>query len=290
MTLIGYRAFLLDFRPARVGLTGVVTPWESAEMEAFCKYSSLSLADCHAAGYAKHDFFEAHPEMKPYRATYSDMPREHECGIYSFKSALSCWQEMSRWGDEWMVIAEVENYGDLVVETERGYRASKTRIREVFYLAPKEADAETTVLVTRALARKYVVPVTATSSHLLLKDDPDYVDWVGRQQVEATDRLLRPSPYDWLMNQIIQGGLTSWQTSGSLSGLTQTSLTLGSSPSIPSAWTSPLFLSAPPSRSRLERFIDWVMLDAPMPLVVGGVTGIAFGLSIAVAGILGAFA
>lgn len=302
MSLTGYRAFRLDFTPTRVGLHGARKPWDAAEMVAVCDYSKLSLAECHAAGYEKHDTLKAHPELAPlYRLVPPErLPREHDCGIYSFKSALNCWQEAQKWGDDWLLLAEVENYGEIVVETERGYRSSQTRIRELFYLAPARADADTTLLVTRTLARKYGVPVSATSLHRLLEADPEYVDWVGKQQVEATDRLL--NYHRFILGGMVyglvpqgaissflgagshytltnSGGSSTWQTSGSPSAFTPTSLP--SSPSFLSASLSRSPSVPLPSPSRRERFMDWLLLDSPLwvaPVGVGMTSAAIVGL------------
>lgn len=294
-SLIGYRAYQLDFSLTRVGLRGARKPWDAAEMVAVCDYSKLSLAECHVADYAAH----CHdPETRAMylRAGYAhtNIPQNPSCGIYSYKSMLDCWTAAKEWAGSWLLVAEVENFGEMVVETERGYRASQTRIRELFYLPPDGADTETTMIVTRSLARKYGVPVSATAPHIMLQSDPAYVDWVGRQQVEATAYVLnaRPLPFGGhgtlagqyhhayinAQNNYIYGtqqGTYTWQTLGNQFVLTPTSLTPGSIPSGLSGgkWSfQPL--SAPlPSPSRRERFLDWFLLDSPLWVVPASICG-----------------
>lgn len=273
MSFTGYRAYSLDLSLDGMVLQGVRIDWPTAEMTATCSRSNLSLKDCHEAEYERHtpgqhekeaiqQYLDAHPD--------SGLNFEHFleplCGIYSYKTLVHLRSGFYRPN----VIARVENFGDLVVETEHGYRSAKTRITELFYLPPEDAEAEMTLVVTRYLNRKYGVPVSATSFDRLMHETGEYTAWVGIQQVEATHYMLNANHGSLTYFK----GASSWPTLASLSASTPTS----QSPFAPipqlnmtlTQWSqisppSYSHLEPPKNPSLLNRYLDWTF-EFPAPI------------------------
>lgn len=307
MSFTGYRAYALQFEPTRIVLSGAKQFWETAELVAQCNRTERPFAKCHESNYEGHGSgYPSHLRRSLIADGYTEEQlRGPLCGIYSFKTLYGLWDEFG--GDykplHWDVIARVENFGDLVVETERGFRSARTRITELFYLPPPGAETAATLVVTRALAQRYEVPVSATSWHHLLADSPEYADWLGVQQVRATNHIFREvDPQASLVAEYVRLGILppsfigargltpgggfsaqqhsftrmygnpggfSWQTLASPSAPTPTSpnpLSLQSSllSGMSRAFQNDPYVP-PPNPSLPERYLDWTY-GLPHPL------------------------
>jgi hypothetical protein len=263
--IIGYRGFMYAPSAINVRLQGVRVEWATDTLVATCQLTKTTLRECHESEYAGHTTANIVGGTE-YRQV------SPECGIYSFKSLI----DVLNMNTQWNVVAEVENFGDLVVEHETGYRSSATRIRRLWYLPPNAAEPAAIVSATRALAIQFGCPVEATDwSHLL--SPVEYEKWVGIEQVDATRDALTKTTFSadlYALSQFL-GGKT-WLTLGSQSANTSTSQTLASwsalSSQPPVSQWYPLLYPKPSLSERILEHAGWVFVGlyaAGVALVVG---------------------